>query len=165
MRHAFLLRPALWSVAGRVFDSRNQPAEARGRIRIVHEPLEWRLDLELEAGGRSWRVPLRLAPFAGGTAARWRCEPPAPGRLEGSFEFAGKRIFSRFGSAHGSLGGRQTLTWRRDGSYAAEGELLRGGQPLAAWDLVLRPPMNARLSSRPRSGPRRRRPGRPCLPS
>ena len=138
MRHTFLLQPARWGAVGRLFDSLHRPAEALGELRVSHEPLRWLLDMELAAGGTRWSARRTLSPFAGATAARWNCEHRDLGVLDGSFEFAGKRIFSVFASADGLLRGRETFTRRGERIYAAEGELLRNRRTLSSWDIVLR---------------------------
>lgn len=107
---------------------------------MEHEALQWALRGSFEIGDLSPRLEATcaVAPFRGGTAARWSLSHPAWGALEGTFDFAGRRIFSGFRSADGSRSGVQTLTQKDGRAYLAEGELRRGRVVAWSWALALR---------------------------
>lgn len=139
MRHTFLLRPGRWAARGRFFDARYRLQGLRGELEVRHEPLAWTVRgwLELEDSKQRLELDCAVAPSQGGAAATWRWDHPGLGRLEGSLDLAGRRMFSSFRSPDGRHTGQATFTQKGEG-YLAEGELRREGVILGSWELDLR---------------------------
>ncbi|MFA6003008.1 MAG: hypothetical protein WC881_02970 [Elusimicrobiota bacterium] len=138
MKHSFLLRPGRWLAQGRIFDAEHQPQAAQGEAVVEHGPAAWTIHNWLEsADGRRLDNHYTVEAYAGGKAARWRAHDPALGKLKGTFEFAGRRIFAVFDAPAQGYSGSGTITQLGERSYHAQGELRRGGRVAASWDLAL----------------------------
>jgi hypothetical protein len=142
MRHSFLWRPEQWSVHGRFFDARYRQVGVLGELTVSHELLVWMVQgrLELESSKTSLELACTVAPSNGGAAANWSWLHPGLGRLEGSLEIAGRRMFSTFRSADGRHAGQATFTQKNERAYLAEGELRRDDAIVCSWELALRRP-------------------------
>jgi len=140
MAHTFLLSPGRWSAHGRSFDARYRQKRVRGEFEVCHQPLAWTLQGRLELMDSQQRLEFvcLVAPSDGGAAASWSLLHPEMGKLEGSFELAGRRMFSIFRSADGRHAGQVTLTQKDESAYMAEGELRRQGAIVCSWELTLR---------------------------
>ena len=140
MPHTFLLRPGPWAVHGKFFDARYRLQGVRGGLQVRHEPQIWTIQGGLELADSKQRLDLAcsVAPSDGGAAASWLWAHPQLGRFEGSFELAGRRMFSTFHSADGRHAGQATFTQKDARAYLAEGELRRGGAIVCSWELTLR---------------------------
>ncbi len=141
MTHTFLLRPGSWSAQGRYFDARYRLQTVRGELVVRHEPLHWFVAgaLELAESGQRLNLACMVAPSNGGAAATWSCALPGLGDLEGSWELAGRRMFSSYRSRDGAHAGQATFTRQGETAYLAEGELRRADAIVCSWALTLRP--------------------------
>ena len=140
MTHTFLLRPGSWSVQGRYFDARYRLQSVRGDLVVRHEPLHWFVAgaLGLAESGKRLDLACTVAPSNGGAAASWSCALPGLGELEGSWELAGRRMFSSYRSRDGAHAGQATFTRQGDTVYLVEGELRRGNDIVCSWEIRLR---------------------------
>ena len=140
MIHSFLLRPGAWSAQGRYFDARYRLQSVRGDLVVRHEPLHWFLQgaLELAESGKRIDLACTVAPSKGGASATWSCALPGLGELEGSWELAGRRMFSSYRSRDGAHAGQATFTRQGDTVYLVEGELRRGNDIVCSWEIRLR---------------------------
>ena len=77
-------------------------------------------------------------PGDGPCTLAWQSVNPALGVLEGTFEFAGESILSRYLSPDRMYSGCEVLTLQGDGSYYNAGAALKDGRRMSAWTAVLR---------------------------
>ena len=140
MTHTFLLQPGRWSAQGRCFDARYRTQAVRGELQVRHGVLAWDVQGWVGLVDKASRLELdcAVAPSKGGAAARWRWRHPALGEFEGSWELAGRRMFSSFGSRDDRHGGQATFTRKDEKTYLSEGELRCRGAIVCSWELTLR---------------------------
>ena len=141
MEHTYLLRPGKWRAEGTYYDDAGRAFPLTGRSELVQAGPERRLAGWMEVAGPQ---PVRFTndytiwetdrPFT----LTWRSENPALGVLEGTFEFAGESILSRYVSPDRVYAGCEVLTLRGEGRYYNAGVSWKKGRRMSAWTAVLR---------------------------
>lgn len=141
MEHTYLLRPGTWRAEGTYYDETGRAFPLTGRSKLVRSEEQWRLEGELETAAPQ---PLRVTNRYGiretdrPCTLAWQSVNPALGVLEGTFEFAGESILSRYRSPDRVYSGCEVLTLQGDGSYYNAGAALKDGRRMSAWTAVLR---------------------------
>ena len=141
MEHTYLLRPGRWRAEGTYYDDAGRAFPLTGRSELTGDGPELRLTGWMEVVAPQ---PLRFAndytiretehPFT----LAWESCNPALGVLEGTFEFAGESILSRYVSPDRVYSGCEVLTLQGEGRYYNAGAAWKNGRRMSAWTAVLR---------------------------
>ena len=141
MEHTYLLRPGKWRAEGTYYDDAGRAFPLTGRSELTGDGPERRLTGWMEVVApqslrfaNDYTIRETERPFT----LAWESCNPALGVLEGTFEFAGESILSRYRSPDRVHSGCEVLTLQGDGSYYNAGAALKDGRRMSAWTAVLR---------------------------